>query len=103
MASAAQRLNTEITVKKSRGIQHGEHALEHHGFMTHYTQLSVVHTISGMSLDGFALCGFETIEDMRERFYSRPEGPEVIAADVKNFADLKNSPNRLIVSEQRFY
>jgi len=56
-----------------------------------------------LALDGFALCGFETIEDLRERFYSRPDGPEVIAADVKNFADLKNSPGRLIATEQRFY
>ncbi|MCZ6643002.1 MAG: EthD family reductase [Gammaproteobacteria bacterium] len=82
---------------------HAPLALEHHGFMSHYTQLSVVHTISGLPLDGFALCGFETIEDLRERFYSRPEGPEVIAADVKNFADLKNSPSRLIATEQRFH
>jgi len=82
---------------------HAPLALEHHGFMSHYTQLSVVHTLSGLPLDGFALCGFETIEDLRERFYSRPDGPEVIAADVKNFADLKNSPGRLIATEQRFY
>ena len=81
---------------------HAPLALEHHGFMSHYTQLSVVHRISGMALDGFALCGFETIEDLRDRFYSQPDGPEVIAADIQNFADTKSSPRRLIAIEQRF-
>ena len=81
---------------------HAPLALEHHGFMSHYTQLSVVHVVSGTPFDGFALCGFASIEDMRERFYSKPEGPKVIAADVQNFADTKNSPPRLIATEQRF-
>ncbi len=81
---------------------HAPLALEHHGFMSHYTQLSVVHVISGAPFDGFALCGFETIEDLRNRFYSTPEGPKVIAADVQNFADIENSPRRLIATEQRF-
>lgn len=82
--------------------QHGPLALTHHGFMTHYTQLSVVGNLSGLPLDGFALCGFASEEDLRERFYSTEDGPAVIGADVAKFSDLKRSPRRLIVSEERF-
>jgi len=81
---------------------HAPLALEHHGFMTHYTQLSVVHTLAGMPLGGFALCGFATLEDLRERFYSRPDSRVVIAADVQTFADTRRSPRRLIVSQTRY-
>lgn len=80
---------------------HGPLALTHHGFMTHYTQLSVVKNLSGLPLDGFALCGFASEGDLRERFYSTEDGPAVIAADVAKFSDLKRSPRRLIVSEER--
>jgi len=81
---------------------HGPLALEHHKYMSHYTQLSVVGNLSGLVLDGFALCGFESLEDLRNRFYSGPESPAIIAADVRNFADLKNSPARLIAKEFRY-
>jgi len=81
---------------------HGPLALTHHGFMTHYTQLSVVKNLSGLPLDGFALCGFASEEDLRDRFYSTEDGPAVIAADVASFSDLKRSPRRLIVTEERF-
>jgi hypothetical protein len=81
---------------------HGPLALTHHGHMSHYTQLSVVENVTGRPLDGFALCGFQSIEDLRERFYSTDDGPEVIARDVAQFADLERSPRRLIVTEERF-
>jgi len=80
---------------------HGPLALEHHKYMSHYTQLSVVANLTGQVLDGFALCGFDSIEDLRDRFYSGPGSQEAIAADVKHFADLKNSPDRLIAREYR--
>lgn len=79
---------------------HGPLALTHHGYMSHYTQLSVVENVSGLPLDGFALCGFESLDDLRERFYSTEDGPEVIARDVAQFANLDHSPRRLIVTEQ---
>ena len=81
---------------------HGPLALEHHKYMTHYTQLSVVANLSGTPFDGFALCGFGSEEDLRNRFYSGPDSPAVIAADVKRFADVKNSPARLVAREYRF-
>ena len=81
---------------------HGPLALEHHKYMSHYTQLSVVGNLTGLVLDGFALCGFESLDDLRNRFYSGPESPEIIAADVRRFADLKNSPARLIAKEFRY-
>ena len=81
---------------------HGPLALEHHGFMTHYLQLSVVEVLSGLPLDGFALCGFTSEADLRERFYSTEDGPAAIAADVARFSDLKRSPRRLIAVPERF-
>jgi hypothetical protein len=81
---------------------HGPLALEHHKYMTHYSQLSVVANLSGLSLDGFAACGFESVDDLRNRFYSGPESPAVISADVKHFADLERSTARLIAVEYRY-
>jgi hypothetical protein len=81
---------------------HAPLALEHHGFMTHYTQLSVVHRVSGLALDGFALCGFASIDDLRERFFTAPASRGVIEADIQRFADTRNSPRRLIVTQTRF-
>jgi hypothetical protein len=76
---------------------HGPLALVHHAFMSHYVQLSVVQTLSGRPLDGIALCGFNSLEDLRDRFYTEPASEAVIAADIANFADLKKSPRGLIV------
>lgn len=75
---------------------HGPLALEHHRAMSHYTQLAVLHRIAGLEIDGFAVCGFETLEDLRDRFFSLPDSQEVINADVNRFADTKRSPRRLI-------
>lgn len=81
---------------------HAPLALKHHAFMTHYAQLSVVHTLTGTPLDGIALCGFGSLEDLRERFFSEPDSRSVISADVEKFADMKRSPRRLIVSETSY-
>lgn len=81
---------------------HAPLALEHHAHMTHYTQLSVVETLEGPAIDGFALVGFASVEDFRHRFYTGPESPRVIADDTAKFADLKQSPRRLIAREYRF-
>jgi hypothetical protein len=75
---------------------HAPLALVHHAHMSYYAQLSVVNRLSGLDLDGFALCGFATLEDLRERFYTTTESVGVIAADVQRFADTKRSPRRLI-------
>ena len=82
--------------------RHAPLALEHHAFMTHYTQLSVVHRIAGLELDGFALCGFASIDDLRNKFYTRDSSRAVIAEDVQRFADTRRSPRRLIVEETRY-
>ncbi len=78
---------------------HTQLAFEHHPHMTHYTQLSVVHHIQGPAWDGFALCGFDSLEDLRERFYVSPEGKRVIREDVGFFADTTLSPRRVLASE----
>ncbi len=81
---------------------HGPLALQHHAHMTHYLQLSVVHKISGRTLNGFALCGFATVEDLRDRFYTEPASETVIAQDIAKFADLKRSPRGLIATPSTF-
>lgn len=81
---------------------HAPLALEHHPAMTHYVQLSVVHRIHGPAWDGFALCGFDTLEDLRERFFSGPEGRVAIRQDIATFADTERSPRRLIATETSY-
>jgi uncharacterized protein (TIGR02118 family) len=81
---------------------HGPLALEHHAFMSHYVQLSVVHTLAGAAFDGFALCGFESISDLKERFFTTEESVAVIAADIQNFADAPRSPRRLIATPTNY-
>ena len=75
---------------------HAPLALTHHIGMTQYTQMSVVHRISGPGYDGFALCEFDSIEDLREKFFDGPEGERVIYADIAKFADRERSPRRLL-------
>lgn len=81
---------------------HAPLALEHHPAMTHYVQLSVVHRIHGPAWDGFALCGFDTLGDLRERFFSGSEGRVAIRRDIATFADTARSPRRLIAIETSF-
>ena len=47
---------------------HAPLALRHHPGMWDYTQLSVVKTLSGLEVDGFALVSFESTASMKERF-----------------------------------
>lgn len=75
---------------------HAPLALEHHPYMSHYLQLSVVQRLSGPEIDGFALCGFASEDDLRNRFYVNDEGVRIIAEDIAKFANLKKSPRRLI-------
>jgi len=82
--------------------KHAPLALEHHCHMTHYTQLSVVNTLSGPEFDGFALCGFASEDDLRNRFFTTPESVKIIHDDVRSFANPKASPPRLIVNQTEF-
>ena len=77
---------------------HAPLALVHHEAMTHYTQLSVVHCISGEPWDGFAMCGFESEDDIRNNFYTTRESVKIIADDVVKFANPQASPRRLIAT-----
>ena len=77
--------------------RHAPLALVQHGVMTHYHQLSVVQTLNGAAYDGFALCGFASVTDLRERFFTEPGGAKIIAEDVGQFADTKRSPRRLVI------
>lgn len=81
---------------------HGPLALKHHIHMSHYVQLSVVATLKGPDIDGFALCGFNTLSDLKERFFTTPESVAIIRKDVASFADTNNSPRRLIATPTDF-
>ncbi len=82
--------------------RHAPLALEHHFHMTCYSQLSVMKTLKGPDYDGFALCGFGSENDLRNRFFSSEASVKIIRDDVQSFANPKASPPRLIVSEERF-
>ncbi|MGI9327813.1 MAG: EthD domain-containing protein [Pseudomonadales bacterium] len=82
--------------------QHAPLTFKHHVAMSHYSQLSVVQRISGPDIDGLALCGFDSVEDLRERFYTEPDSAEIIATDVQKFADTRQSPRRLIANVQDY-
>lgn len=83
--------------------KHAPLALEHHCHMTHYTQLSVTNTLKGAEFDGFALCGFASEDDLRNRFFTTPDSVKIIHDDVRSFANPKASPPRLIVNETRYF
>ncbi|MBT3425428.1 MAG: EthD domain-containing protein [Gammaproteobacteria bacterium] len=77
-------------------------ALSIHLAMSNYAQLSVLHCFAGPLWDGFALCGFESEQDLRTRFFASREGEKIIAEDVAKFADTKLSPRRVVAVETRF-
>ena len=81
---------------------HAPLALEIHTAMSNYNQLSIVHRFNGPQWDGFALCGFDTLDDLRTRFFNSKEGEVAIAKDVAKFSDARKSPRRLIATETRF-
>ena len=81
---------------------HAPLALKSHSAMSHYRQLSVVHCFTGPAWDGIALCGFDTLEDLKERFFDSDDAKRAIMKDISHMADTKNSPRRLIVSETIF-
>jgi len=78
---------------------HAPLALHHHVGMWHYEQCSVDEVVRGPAYDGFALCAFASLDDLRDRFYDGPEGRVAIGADVASFADTAASPRRVICSE----
>ncbi len=82
--------------------RHAPLALKVHVAMSHYTQLSIMHCFKGPVLDGIALCGFESLIDLRENFFDTPEGEKAIHKDIAQFADTRKSPRRLIVTESHF-
>ena len=82
--------------------QHAPLALQVHEAMSHYRQLSIVHRFHGPALDGIALCGFDSLLDLRERFYATEAGRQAIAKDISQFADTTNSPRRMIVAETHY-
>ena len=78
---------------------HGPLALRSHSAMCDYTQLSVVATLAGPQLDGIALCAFGSRRDLSERFFDDDDAKAAIIADVAGFADVRNSPRRVVLTE----
>ena len=82
--------------------QHTPLALSIHLAMSNYAQLSVLHRFKGPAWDGFALCGFESVEDLQTRFFATKAGERLIAEDVNRFADTRLSPRRVVAIETRY-
>ena len=80
---------------------HAPLALRHHPGMWDYTQLSVVRTLNGPEVDGFALVSFESIASMKDRFFGDDNDRDVIYQDVAKFAD-PQSPRRVVATETTF-
>jgi len=78
---------------------HGPLALRMHAAMCDYTQLSVVAVLSGLPLDGIALCAFSSRDDLSTKFFNDDEAKAAIQADVASFADLRRSIRRVVVTE----
>jgi uncharacterized protein (TIGR02118 family) len=78
---------------------HAPLALQHHPGMWDYAQLSAVATIDGPEYDGFAICSFASMEDLRTKFFANEEGQKIIRDDVASFADMKRSPRRVLTTE----
>ncbi len=81
---------------------HAPLALRIHIGMWDYTQCSVVHRLSGLDLDGVALCGFGSEADLRERFFDGPDGRRAIVEDVATFVDTGRSGQRVLCQEWSF-
>lgn len=81
---------------------HAPLALEIHLVMSHYRQLCVISHLHGLELDGIALCGTDTVEDLRDRFFKDADGRRAILNDIAHFADTERSPRRLIATETVF-
>lgn len=79
--------------------RHGPLALRIHVGMADYTQLPVLSTIAGTPYDGFAILGFDSDDDLKNRFYATPADKQVIYDDVAKFSDLKRSPRRLVAMQ----
>jgi hypothetical protein len=79
--------------------QHGPLALASHSAMCDYTQLSVVATLSGIELDGIAMCAFSTRQDLSTKFFNDDEAKAAIGADVAKFADMKRSLRRVVLTQ----
>ena len=80
---------------------HGPLALQHHPHMSEYVQLTVDGTLKGPPYDGFALCGFRDVIDLRERFFAGPASEAPIREDVRTFSDVQRSPRRLVAVVHR--
>ncbi len=78
---------------------HGPLALQMHRAMCDYTQLSIVTHLSGLELDGMALCAFANRDDLRTKFFNDDAAQAAIEADVAKFADLKRSARRVVLQQ----
>jgi hypothetical protein len=77
---------------------HAPVALRHHVGMWDYAQVSVVETLHGEPLDGFAVTQWPTLDDLMHRFSSGPDGTEALRSDAAQFTD-PNTLRRYVLDE----
>jgi hypothetical protein len=82
---------------------HASLALRVHETMIYYHQLSILHCFKGPAWDGFALLGFASIDDLRNKYFNSPKGKTEIFRDIETFADTQKSPSRRLVAKTWCY
>jgi hypothetical protein len=70
--------------------------------MWDYQQCRVVHAFAGADYDGFAIEGFASEADFKERFYAEPSSRALILDDIVQMADVERSPRRVWCREWRY-
>ncbi len=78
---------------------HGPLALKMHLAMCDYSQLAVIDTLHGQSLDGIAMCAFSTREDLSTKFFNDDDAKAAIIADVTKFSHAAGSPPRVVLQQ----
>ncbi len=78
---------------------HGPLALKIHEAMTYYHQLSILHRFKGPAWDGFAMLGFDSFDDLQNKYFNSDAGKAEIFKDVESFADTRKSPSRRLVAK----
>ena len=87
-----------IAVDRAWRESHADLVRRHHPGVARYEQLPVVHRVAGPAYHGFAICSFDDLSDLTERFYDSASGRAAIHADIATFADVAASPRRLVAT-----
>lgn len=78
---------------------HAPLALEMHAAMCDYVQISIDEVVSGLELDGIALCAFPDRVTLSTKFFNDDDAKAAIIADVAQFSNAGGSPARVVMTQ----